>query len=554
MSINIGPPSVDELRPRITVIGVGGAGGNAIANMIASEIEGVDFIVANTDAQALNNSVAEHRIQLGPDITQGLGAGSRPEVGRAAAEETVQDLERALEGVNMVFIAAGMGGGTGTGAAPVIAEAARRKGVLTVGVVTKPFLFEGTRRMRAAEAGIEELQKHVDTLIVIPNQNLFLVAKAETTFKEAFSLADEVLQQGVRSITDLMVMPGLINLDFADVRSVMGEMGKAMMGTGEAEGENRALEAAERAIANPLLDGVSMQGAKGVIISIIGGDDMKLLEVDEAANHIRELVDPDANIIWGSAFNPDLEGKIRVSVVATGIEQSAEQAQQASRPLDFGSSRGPKRPVLPVPTADELARDSGGLSFGAEPQQAAPSFEAPTAPEAFAPSAFADEDEADEYDEDGDSKYASLTGATINIEGGADEAEEEGNQAWGSEFAAPSQGGAGVPDPLELTLEAPGADNSGSGNSGGDELLLDASRLAQQDEDGQGGRRRGLLSGGAEAAPARGGAPAGGTLFERMANLSRGAARDGEDGDGDDDGGNGPSLSIPRFLGRQNNQ
>jgi len=348
MSINIGPPAIEELRPRITVIGVGGAGGNAIANMINAEIEGVEFVIANTDAQALNNSIAEHRIQLGPDITQGLGAGSRPEVGRAAAEETIAEIERVLDGVHMCFIAAGMGGGTGTGAAPIIAKAARDKGVLTVGVVTKPFLFEGTRRMRSAESGIEELQKHVDTLIVIPNQNLFLVAKAETTFKEAFSLADEVLQQGVRSITDLMVMPGLINLDFADVRSVMGEMGKAMMGTGEGEGENRALEAAERAIANPLLDGVSMQGAKGVIISIIGGDDMKLLEVDEAANHIRELVDPNANIIWGSAFNPDLGGKIRVSVVATGIEQSAEQAEVASRPLNLGMSRGP---VLPTAAA-----------------------------------------------------------------------------------------------------------------------------------------------------------------------------------------------------------
>jgi cell division protein FtsZ len=344
MSINIGPPSIDELRPRITVIGVGGAGGNAIANMIRAGIEGVDFVVVNTDAQALNNSIADTRIQLGPAITQGLGAGARPEVGRAAAEETMAELERALEGVHMVFIAAGMGGGTGTGAAPVIAEAARRKGVLTVGVVTKPFLFEGARRMRAAESGIEELQKHVDTLIVIPNQNLFLVAKAETTFKEAFGLADEVLQQGVRSITDLMVMPGLINLDFADVRSVMGEMGKAMMGTGEGEGPKRALDAAERAIANPLLDGVSMQGAKGVIISIIGGDDMKLLEVDEAANHIRELVDPNANIIWGSAFNPDLNGKIRVSVVATGIEQTHEQAEVAARPATIGGTRGPAFP------------------------------------------------------------------------------------------------------------------------------------------------------------------------------------------------------------------
>ncbi|MGB3470344.1 MAG: cell division protein FtsZ, partial [Erythrobacter sp.] len=247
MSINIGPAASDDLAPKITVVGIGGAGGNAIANMIASEIEGVDFIVANTDAQALSTSPAEKRIQLGPDITNGLGAGARPEVGKAAAEETVAEIEEALEGVNMVFIAAGMGGGTGTGAAPVIAEVARKKGVLTVGVVTKPFLFEGTRRMRAAEAGIDELQAHVDTLIVIPNQNLFLIASPDTTFKQAFELADEVLQQGVRSITDLMVMPGLINLDFADVRSVMSEMGKAMMGTGEGEGENRAKDAAEQA-------------------------------------------------------------------------------------------------------------------------------------------------------------------------------------------------------------------------------------------------------------------------------------------------------------------
>ena len=345
MSINIGPAAVDELRPRITVIGVGGAGGNAVANMINAQVEGVDFVIANTDAQALNSSIVQHRIQLGPKISQGLGAGSRPEVGRAAAEETQTEIERALDGVHMLFIAAGMGGGTGTGAAPVIAKAARDRGVLTVGVVTKPFRFEGTRRMRSADAGIEELQKHVDTLIVIPNQNLFLIAKAETTFKEAFQLADEVLQQGVRSITDLMVMPGLINLDFADVRSVMAEMGQAMMGTGEGSGENRAIDAAQRAISNPLLDGVSMQGAKGVIVSIIGGDDMKLLEVDEAANHIRELVDPDANIIWGSAFNPDLQGTIRVSVVATGIEQSSEQADLPDRRTSLTVSRGPARPM-----------------------------------------------------------------------------------------------------------------------------------------------------------------------------------------------------------------
>src|SRR5215210_7581128 len=328
MSIDFIRPEVDELRPRISVIGVGGAGGNAIANMIKSDVQGVQFLVANTDAQALNASEADSRIQLGLKITQGLGAGSRPEIGRAAAEETIDELERALDGAHMCFIAAGMGGGTGTGAAPVIAKTARDKGILTVGVVTKPFAFEGTRRSRSADTGISELQQHVDTLIVIPNQNLFRLANSDTTFKEAFEMADEVLQQGVRGITDLMVMPGLINLDFADVRSVMSEMGKAMMGTGEAAGDNRAIEAAEQAIANPLLDGVSMRGAKGVIISITGGEDMRLMEVDEAANHIRELVDPDANIIWGSAFNNDLDGKIRVSVVATGID--VEEATQAT--------------------------------------------------------------------------------------------------------------------------------------------------------------------------------------------------------------------------------
>ncbi|WAC23506.1 cell division protein FtsZ [Blastomonas sp. SL216] len=355
MSITIGPPTVDELRPRIAVIGIGGAGGNAIANMIAASVEGVDFIVANTDAQALNSSTAEQRIQLGPEVTQGLGAGSRPEVGRAAAEETVGDIEAILDGTHMCFIAAGMGGGTGTGAAPVIAKAARDRGILTVGVVTKPFTFEGTRRMRAAEAGIAELQKNVDTLIVIPNQNLFLVANPNTTFKEAFQLADEVLQQGVRSITDLIVNPGLINLDFADIRSVMREMGKAMMGTGEAEGDGRALEAAERAIANPLLDGVSMKGAKGVIVSITGGDDMRLMEVDEAANHIKELVDPDANIIWGSAFNPDLEGKIRVSVVATGIDGDAmQQPGEEARPFSLNQA-APRAFAAPTPAPSYAA-------------------------------------------------------------------------------------------------------------------------------------------------------------------------------------------------------
>lgn len=364
MSIEIGPPLVDELKPRIAVIGVGGAGGNAIANMITARVEGVDFIVANTDAQALNASPAERRIQLGPRITEGLGAGSRPEIGRAAAEETMTSVEEALDGAHMCFIAAGMGGGTGTGAAPVIAKAARDRGILTVGVVTKPFTFEGNRRARSAEAGIEELQKHVDTLIVIPNQNLFLVANPNTTFKEAFAMADEVLQQGVRGITDLMVMPGLINLDFADVRSVMSEMGKAMMGSGEAEGDGRALSAAERAIANPLLDGVSLRGARGVLINIAGGDDLRLMEVDEAANHIRDLVDPEANIIFGSSFNDALNGKIRVSVVATGIEGNEPAMQSApASSVSFAHRTPPVTPTMapaaPVsfapPVVDEAA-------------------------------------------------------------------------------------------------------------------------------------------------------------------------------------------------------
>lgn len=519
MSITIGPPTIDELRPRIAVIGVGGAGGNAIANMIHAKIQGVEFVVVNTDAQALNSSIAERKIQLGPDITQGLGAGARPEVGRAAAEETLAEIDRALDGVHMCFVAAGMGGGTGTGAAPVIAEAARKKGVLTVGVVTKPFLFEGTRRMRAADAGIEELQKHVDTLIVIPNQNLFLIAKAETTFKEAFGLADEVLQQGVRSITDLMVMPGLINLDFADVRSVMGEMGKAMMGTGEGEGENRALEAAERAIANPLLDGVSMQGAKGVIISIIGGDDMKLLEVDEAANHIRELVDPDANIIWGSAFDPSLDGKIRVSVVATGIEQAAEQAAAATRAFPMpGSSRGPAlpagmgRPAPSVPAVAPLISAMPAAPVQHEPEPLDLRHEAEV------PAPFA----ADNHDHH------------------AAPAPQQGGLPLGAESEA---------SPLQRKPARSAAPNPPLAGSFGeppvDELLLDHESASAPVA---------LPRFGRVAAPDPGPAPkaAGSTLFERMSSL-RGGAREPEPEDDDPEGGGG-ALNIPRFLGRQNNQ
>ena len=601
MSINIGPPSVEELRPRISVIGVGGAGGNAVANMIGSDIEGVDFVVANTDAQALNNSIAEHRIQLGPEITRGLGAGSRPEVGRAAAEETVEEIERALEGVNMVFVAAGMGGGTGTGAAPVIAEVARSRGILTIGVVTKPFLFEGTRRMRSAEAGIEELQKHVDTLIVIPNQNLFLVAKAETTFKEAFMLADEVLQMGVRSITDLMVMPGLINLDFADIRSVMNEMGKAMMGTGEGEGENRALEAAEKAIANPLLEGVSMTGAKGVIISIIGGEDMKLLEVDEAANHIRELVDPDANIIWGSAFNPDLQGRIRVSVVATGIEASAEQKRPVSQSFGLSSARGPKRPVLatvaaaktrtaPVDAEEETRPKTAERAAPSEPpaevdEEIAPMEEGPVArPRRVEPVAASDDNPNDEAasgeiqaplpDPADDSDFAEPPGHGFAAAG---EAQDEAARDETEDDEEAEE------EPFELTREleqapaavAPAASAErepadAAKDAVQDQLLLDEERMAETDERAPmeevparragAGRSRPRIVG-ARAANEDGAdqqsrskkasAASGTTLFERMANMTRNSAA-AEDEDEEEDGG--AAVRIPRFLGRQNNQ
>jgi len=462
MSIDFVRPEVDELRPRISVIGVGGAGGNAVANMIGADVQGVDFIVANTDAQSLNASTADRRIQLGLKITQGLGAGSRPEIGRAAAEESLEEIERALEGTHMCFIAAGMGGGTGTGAAPVIAKTARDKGILTVGVVTKPFAFEGARRGRAADAGIDELQQHVDTLIVIPNQNLFRLANSDTTFKEAFEMADEVLQQGVRGITDLMVMPGLINLDFADVRSVMGEMGKAMMGTGEAEGDNRAIEAAEKAISNPLLDGVSMKGAKGVIISITGGEDMRLMEVDEAASHIKELVDPDANIIWGSAFNNDLGGKLRVSVVATGIEADTVAQAQPGKVFTFPAATR-ATPAAPAPTAE----------------------------------------------------------ATI-----ADE------------------------DRLDLS---PGDD--------GDELLLDTDDILTSpvsgapiappaDEDDPGMDEAGDLTGSSEPPKM---ARESGTLFERMSNIARGAAKAQAEDEEAPDYRREP-IDIPRFLNRQNNQ
>jgi cell division protein FtsZ len=362
----------EELKPRITVFGVGGAGGNAVNNMIDKNLEGVEFVVANTDAQALQQSRANSTIQMGLKVTEGLGAGAKPTIGAAAAEESIEAIVDHLAGAHMCFITAGMGGGTGTGAAPIIAQAARELGVLTVGVVTKPFQFEGAKRMKQAEEGIEALQKVVDTLIIIPNQNLFRLANERTTFTEAFAMADDVLYQGVKGVTDLMVRPGLINLDFADVRAVMDEMGKAMMGTGEAQGDDRAVQAAEKAIANPLLDEISLHGAKGVLINITGGYDLTLFELDEAANIIREKVDPDANIIVGSTLDTGMEGRIRVSVVATGIDASA--ANRAETPVARRSMAAPLATFVPpapepkpAPVAAAPAAQAPGL-FDAMPE------------------------------------------------------------------------------------------------------------------------------------------------------------------------------------------
>ena len=356
MALNLSVPEHDQLSPRIAVIGVGGAGGNAVNNMIAADLQGVEFIATNTDAQALSHSLASRKIQLGIKTTEGLGAGTRPEIGRAAAEETADSLSDALCDTHMLFITAGMGGGTGTGAAPVVARLARELGILTVGVVTKPFQFEGVKRMKMAEMGIEAIQQHVDTLIVIPNQNLFRVANEKTTCADAFAMADDVLYSGVRGITDLMVVPGLINLDFADVRTVMSEMGKAIMGTGEGQGEDREIVAAETAISNPLLDEVSLQDARGILINITGGSDMTLFEIDKVANRISEEVGGDAEIVFGSAIDPDLDGKIRVSVVATGIDPvPAQSARPSLRSVPSGQSSAPEAATSPEAAREEAA-------------------------------------------------------------------------------------------------------------------------------------------------------------------------------------------------------
>ncbi len=405
MTINLKIPDIHEMKPRITVFGVGGAGGNAVNNMIAAGLQGVDFVVANTDAQALTLSKAERIIQMGNQVTEGLGAGSQPDVGRAAAEETMDEIRDHLSGAHMVFVTAGMGGGTGTGAAPVVAKVAKEMGILTVGVVTKPFHFEGQRRMRFAEAGISELHKVVDTLLIIPNQNLFRVANEKTTFADAFAMADQVLYSGVACITDLMVKEGLINLDFADVRAVMREMGKAMMGTGEATGEKRALTAAEAAINNPLIDDASMKGARGLLISITGGKDLTLYEVDEAATRIREEVDVDANIIVGATFDESLEGTIRVSVVATGIDKTGIMnqplpAENALKELAGKMRQDTKRmadrvapaqaPMQRAPLAPTAALDAAHAAVAAAilPQQAASIEDVSIRPMPIKPSLF----------------------------------------------------------------------------------------------------------------------------------------------------------------------
>jgi cell division protein FtsZ len=392
MALNLIMTSAEiELKPRITVFGVGGAGGNAVNNMIEKNLEGVEFVVANTDAQALQQSKATSKIQMGLKVTEGLGAGARPTVGAAAAEETIEEIVDHLAGAHMCFITAGMGGGTGTGAAPIIAQAARELGVLTVGVVTKPFQFEGNKRMKQAEEGIAALQKVVDTLIIIPNQNLFRLANERTTFTDAFAMADDVLYQGVKGVTDLMVRPGLINLDFADVRAVMDEMGKAMMGTGEASGENRAVEAAEKAIANPLLDEISLHGAKGVLINITGGYDLTLFELDEAANIIREKVDPDANIIVGSTLDTTLDGVLRVSVVATGIDAAVlrEEVPAVTR-------RSMAEPLKP--TAAPAPEQKLTMKVQPAPAPAAPAPQKPVAADLFQPRQNSFEPQAEAYD------------------------------------------------------------------------------------------------------------------------------------------------------------
>lgn len=502
MALNIGMPEPTELRPRLTVFGVGGAGGNGVNNMIDAGLEGVEFVVANTDAQALQHSRAPQKIQLGAGLTQGLGAGAQPEVGRAAAEEAADQILAHLQGAHMVFVTAGMGGGTGTGAAPVIAKAAKEQGILTVGVVTKPFDFEGARRQRMAEAGIEELQRYVDTLIVIPNQNLFRLANEKTTFADAFAMADNVLRSGVCGITDLMVMPGLINLDFADVKTVMAEMGKAMMGTGEADAENRAIAAAEAAISNPLLDDVSMKGAKGVLINITGGNDLTLFEVDEAANRIRQEVDPEANIVVGSILNDTMEGKMRVSVVATGIEAEEAQKGHPVNVIPLGTAPAAQPAMRPAATPTPSAfNPQPGVSMNA-PQATTGGTPSISASAGGAATATAQRAPEPEFVEDDPAMMAEEDAFMAPAPQMPDEQELP---IAGAEAVAPAEAGAVLSDP-QPQMAAPEAEAPAPAAAAPAPVLkADASDMAAHS----------ALAGGEEAPRKSGG------LFDRLKGFTR---------------------------------
>ncbi len=543
MALNLHQPEDHDLRARITVFGVGGAGGNAINNMIEKKLQGVEFVAANTDSQALSHSRASRKIQLGTGVTRGLGAGSKPEVGLSAAEESIEEIMNHLDGTHMCFITAGMGGGTGTGAAPVVARAAREMGILTVGVVTKPFQFEGARRMALAEAGVAEMQSVVDTLIVIPNQNLFQVASERTTFVEAFMMADDVLYQGVQGVTDLMVRPGMINLDFADVRSVMEEMGKAMMGTGEADGETRAIDAAEKAIANPLLDEISLKGAKGVLINITGGYDLTLFEMDEAANRIKEEVDPNAMIKFGSAIDPDMEGRMRVSVVATGID--VENAVQRP-PLESAPRRRPQATDPGMMSAVRAAQRRPEPA--AEPQRPAamrtrepePEPEAEIAPEP-APQPVAVAQRAPEPQRPHERRGAT-TPTPDEIRARAEEVRQRAMAARARREAAPSQPRVMIDDEPELfdTDRASPEPRPRSEPSLIADPMPDRRSVGEQESRLASGARSGLFAIN-KLIHRVAGSPSAESRAERASDPSR--AQDGDEDEGE----------IPAFLRRQAN-
>ena len=545
MTLNLSMPGQEELKPRITVFGVGGAGGNAVNNMIEQELEGVEFVVANTDAQALQQSRATSKIQMGIKVTEGLGAGARATVGAAAAEESIEQIVDHLAGAHMCFITAGMGGGTGTGAAPIIAQAARELGVLTVGVVTKPFQFEGAKRMKQAEDGIDALQKVVDTLIIIPNQNLFRLANERTTCTDAFMMADDVLYQGVKGVTDLMVRPGLINLDFADVRAVMDEMGKAMMGTGEAEGENRAVEAAEKAIANPLLDEISLEGARGVLINITGGYDLTLFELDEAANKIREKVDPDANIIVGSTLDTNMEGRMRVSVVATGIDAVAKTSDV---PV-------PRRPMATPLTQHVSAEERAATTPAEAPRPAQPAVaaqvreplpqrvaQAPTQPAVKERGLFEQETAADPTDDIFDQDFDDLDADGVPAPAYRPAAEPAAMDR-AEDFVAPAPRPAGTPSP-ETLERLRSAVNHASANQPRTPMAqsqpMVASQPRQQVEEKRGYGLSGLLNrmSGQHADPA--------PVARHQPQVS--PMRDAPEADADQE-----RIEIPAFLRRQAN-